>query len=145
MKLLRVLIAIVGLALTTGGWALGLGKLASESGLNEPFQARIPLIGSGPDFADRVSVLLADAEQFNKAGIARSQILTSLRFEVVEDEESTPKYIRVTSQQPIREPFLNFVVEVSSPDGRLLQEFTVLLTPGSAESSGIAVPAVAAL
>ncbi len=145
MKILRILIVAAGLALASGSWALGLGKVALESGLNDPFRANIPLIGSSPDFADRVVVTLADAEQFKKAGIQRFQLLTSLKFEVVQDEDSGPKFIRITSEHPIREPFLNFVLDVSSPDGRLLQEITILLTPNTALPRDLFAPLPLAL
>ena len=35
----------------------------------------------------------------------------------------------MTSEFPIREPFLNFLIEVNWPKGRLLREYTVLLDP----------------
>ena len=37
--------------------------------------------------------------------------------------------IRVTSSKPVQEPYLNFLVQVLWPNGRLLREYTVLLDP----------------
>jgi len=37
--------------------------------------------------------------------------------------------IRVTSGKPVNEPFLNFLVQLDQPNGRLLREYTVLIDP----------------
>jgi FimV-like protein len=37
--------------------------------------------------------------------------------------------IRVTSSKPVNEPFLNFLVQLNQPNGRLLREYTVLIDP----------------
>lgn len=49
-----------------------------------------------------------------------------MRFRLDLDDPSNPKVV-VTTQQPIREPFLNFLVEVQWPSGRLLREYTLLM------------------
>ena len=43
--------------------------------------------------------------------------------------EAGKAVIRVTSRKTIREPFLNFLVEVNWPKGCLVREYTVLLDP----------------
>ncbi|HCF2021149.1 TPA: FimV family protein, partial [Pseudomonas aeruginosa] len=37
--------------------------------------------------------------------------------------------IHVSSSRPVQEPYLNFLVEVARPNGRIVREFTVLLDP----------------
>lgn len=108
--------------------AIGLGRIDSESALNERLDARIPLLSMDAVGADQVSVRLASEERFERAGVPRPFYLTRLDFEVRQDEGGRP-YIAVTSQQPIQEPFLDFVVTVEWPRGSLVREFTVLLDP----------------
>ncbi|MGH8248615.1 MAG: type IV pilus assembly protein FimV, partial [Gammaproteobacteria bacterium] len=108
--------------------ALGLGKLELESGLNEAFDARIELISATRTELDSLTVKLADIEEFQRVGIDRPFVLSSLRFEVRESEEG-PDFIRVFSHESIREPFLNFLVEANWSTGRLYREYTVLLDP----------------
>ncbi|MCD8513339.1 MAG: hypothetical protein LRY63_08350 [Nitrincola sp.] len=43
----------------------------------------------------------------------------------------------MTSTEPVREPFLNFLVEVNWPNGRLVREYTVLLDPPLFESAPV--------
>lgn len=108
--------------------ALGLGKLELDSALNEPFEARIELLSPTIEELDSLNVRLADEAAFNRAGIPRLALLRSLNF-VVKETETGSDYIRIYSNEPIREPFLNFLLEVSWSKGRLYREYTVLLDP----------------
>ncbi len=109
--------------------ALGLGNLDLNSALNEPFDARVQLLSPTADELDSLTVGLADSEAFARAKIDRPFILSNLKFALRRSPDDGPDYIRVFSQKPIREPFLNFLVEVSWSNGRLFREYTVLLDP----------------
>jgi pilus assembly protein FimV len=109
--------------------ALGLGNLDLNSALNEPFDARIELLSPTADELDSLKVNLADSQAFARANIDRPFLLSKLRFALRRSVDDGPDYIRVFSQEPIREPFLNFLVEVSWSNGRLFREYTVLLDP----------------
>lgn len=108
--------------------ALGLGNLTLDSGLNQPFEARIELLSPTGEELSSLRVQLADMEAFRRARIERPFILSQLRFDV-EEPETGSDYIRIYSEQPIREPYLNFLVEASWSKGRLFREYTVLLDP----------------
>jgi pilus assembly protein FimV len=126
----RILIALAAAAglLPASAFALGVGELTLESGLNEPFEARIALLSITREEIDSLNVGLADNEAFRRAGVDRPFVLSNLRFELVETEAGAD-YIRVSSADAIREPFLNFLVEISWSKGRLYREYTVLLDP----------------
>ncbi len=109
--------------------ALGLGNLDLNSALNEPFDARIQLLSPTADELDSLTVNLADSEAFARAKLDRPFILSKLKFSLRRAVDDGPDYIRVYSQDSIREPFLNFLVEVSWSNGRLFREYTVLLNP----------------
>ncbi len=110
-----------------GAYALGLGNIERKSTLNEPFDASIKILGARAEELDSLKVRLADVERFQRAGLERPEVLSQLRFEVIQSERGP--YIKVTSQQPIREPFLNLLLEVSWSKGRIFREYTVLLDP----------------
>lgn len=109
-------------------FALGLGPLEATSALNEPFKGRIEVLGAKATDFDALTVGLAGEEQFQRAGIERAAALFQLRFSVA-DTPDGKDYIAVTSKDPIREPFLNFLLEMNWGNGRLLREYTVLLDP----------------
>ena len=129
--MVRKLALAVSLALgtvTVPAYALGLGELSSKSTLNQNFNGEISLLSVNSDEIGSVRVRLADAEAFGRAGIDRPFYLSLLKFEPVLDKRGKP-IVRITSDFPIREPFMNFLVEVDWPRGRLMREFTVLLDP----------------
>ena len=108
--------------------ALGLGGIRGDSALNEPFLARIELNGIASQELDAVKVILASGAEFTKAGSPRPDFLTGLVF-VPEVSPEGKVQVRVTSLKPIREPYLDFLVEVTWPKGRMVKGYTVLLDP----------------
>ncbi len=115
------------LALPCTSLALGLGKLDLQSKLNEPFKAQIELLSASADELDSLKVNLAGPEDFERAGVERSFNLTKLKFDIKETRGAD--YIVITSNDLIREPYLNFLVEINWNRGRLLREYTALLDP----------------
>jgi pilus assembly protein FimV len=111
-----------------GAYALGLGSIQRKSALNEPFNATIKLLDARAEELDSLKVRLADPERFQRAGLERSDILSQLRFEVIQADPGSA-YIKISSQQPIRDPFLNLLLEVSWSKGQIFREYTVLLDP----------------
>ncbi|MFB1487641.1 MULTISPECIES: FimV/HubP family polar landmark protein [unclassified Thiocapsa] len=131
MSLQVIRASIIVLALTgTDAYALGLGGLRTESALNQPFVGEIDLLDVKPDELDTVKAALASADAFAKSGVERYQFLTGLVFKP-ESSARGGAVLRVTSREPIREPFMDFLVEVVWPAGQLVKEFTVLLDPPS--------------
>ncbi len=124
----KLLLAVAVLAIPGLVHALGLGKLQLNSSLNQAFDARIELLSATASELDNLNVGLADTEAFKRAGIDRPYVLSKLKFEVVETENGSD-YIKITSRDAIREPFLNFLLEASWSNGRLYREYTVLLDP----------------
>ncbi len=123
------LVLILTVLLIPGGvFALGLGEIHLKSALNQAFDARIDLLSVKADELDGVKVTLASPEAFKRAGVDRLFILTKLRYEADLNQDGQA-VIHVTSRQAIREPFLNFLIEVNWAKGRLVREYTVLLDP----------------
>ncbi len=107
--------------------ALGLGDIESNSHLNQPLRAKIDLLSAAPADASKIQVRLAPPEVFNRVGVARPEFLGSLRF--TPTVQGGKPVILVSSDAPIQEPFVNFLLEVSWPQGQLLKEYTVMLDP----------------
>ena len=119
-------LAVIVCLLPALAWALGVGAIEVSSGLNQPLDARIPIIGAKPGELAEVDARLAGEDVFARAGLPRSYALTRLKFQVVATGEDTG-YIHVTSHDGIREPALEFIVDVRWRNGNLRRSFTVLL------------------
>lgn len=116
----------VSIALSSGNaHALSLGEIEMRSALNQPMSAEIQLSSVRPGELENMIVKLASPEAFARAGIDRTDVLSDLRFSVNQINQS----IVITSRRPVVEPFLNFLLEIDWPSGRMVREYTVLLDP----------------
>jgi pilus assembly protein FimV len=107
--------------------ALGLGDITLHSALNQPLRADIALEDAAGLEEGELSVSLATADEFSRAGIDRVFFLNNLKFTPI--LRGNRSLIRVSSSKPVNEPFLNFLVQLNQPNGRVLREYTVLIDP----------------
>ena len=151
VRVRKLVLAIAAASALSSGMAhaLGVGELTLKSSLNQPLVAEIELQDVRDMSAEEVRALLASQEEFSKAGVDRQYFLTDLTFTPI-IKANGKSVIRVTSSKPVREPYLNFLVEVLWPNGRLLREYTLLLDPplyspqtAAAPQMPIAAPAAA--
>jgi pilus assembly protein FimV len=119
----------IALALIGGdAFALGLGSIQVRSGLNQPLDADIAVTTESPAEAAGLNVSLASAEDFERVGLSRARVTVPIDFSVTTNGRGQP-VIHLTTKDIVREPFLDFLVEVNWPKGKLLREYTVLLDP----------------
>ncbi len=126
MPVVQRVVATILCLLPTVLWALGVGGIEVSSGLNQAFDARIPIVGASQGELDDVRAGLAEKDIFDRAGLARPHSLSALKFQVVSTGDSSG-YIHITSRTGIREPALEFIVELRSPGGNLWRKYSVLL------------------
>lgn len=107
-------------------FAVGLGELKVISGLNEPLVARIDLVKVGDLTENEMMVKLGSAEDFAQRNMSRDFIYTKFRFAIDLQDKAHP-HILVTTSEAIKEPSLDFLVQLEWPSGKLLRGYTVLL------------------
>lgn len=122
--------------------AAGLGKLTVLSGLGQPLRAEME-IGANRDELPGMTARLAPEDAFRQAGVDYATVLLDLRF-AVEKRANGQSVVKVTSVRPVNEPFLDFLVELTWPSGRLVREYTFLLDPPEMAVKQQARPVVAA-
>ncbi|MEW8068771.1 MAG: FimV/HubP family polar landmark protein, partial [Candidatus Thiodiazotropha endolucinida] len=128
IRKLSLAVAVATALSPVGALALGLGEIHPQSALNQAFKADIDLLSVSQEELQDVRVSLASREAFEKAGMERPYLLTGLKFAPMLTPAGKP-VITISSSDAIREPFLNFLIEVNWPKGRLVREYTVLLDP----------------
>ena len=106
-------------------WGLGLGEITMKSHLNEPLQAEIELLDVQNLTSDDIKIRLATQQDFDLIGVDRAYFLTNIQFNIVVSGDDSR--IILTTDQPLLEPFLDFLVETRWPAGRLLRSYTVLV------------------
>jgi len=132
----------IALALIGGNaFALGLGQIQVRSKLNQPLEAEIQVLAENAADAAGLEVKLATAEDFQRVGLDRGRVAIPIDFSVSTNSRGQ-SVIKVTSKDAVREPLLDFLVEVNWAKGKLLREYTVLLDPPvMAPLRGSAAPA----
>ncbi|WP_159661469.1 type IV pilus assembly protein FimV [Alcanivorax xiamenensis] len=135
-------IGFVALAAMTPGLAaaLGVGEYELNSYLNQPLEMDVVLHETGRLSTEEIVVNLAPQAEFDSAGVERGYFLNDLTFEVIFTGKGDG-VLHIRSRQPVREPYLNFLVEILWPTGRLVREYTVLLDPPSYDAGGETVSA----
>ncbi len=125
---LATVTASLALLIPAGALALGLGNISMNSALDQHLKAEIPIQSATAEDLEGLEVNLAPDAMFAQYGIERPAFLDGLQFEIVRGADGQD-YIQLSSSKPIREPFLNFLVEAKWPSGHALRQFTVLVDP----------------
>jgi FimV-like protein len=131
-RLLVGLLALIFSLLPEFSAALGLGPIKLYSYLNEPLEAEIELLDAQTEDVNHLMASLASNQDFKRAEIARPYYLNQLRFEIVQDRKRT--FIKVTSDDSIKTPYLEFLTTLTWPGGKLVRTYTLLLDPASRDN-----------
>jgi pilus assembly protein FimV len=108
--------------------ALGMGKMTVLSGLGEPLNAEIELLAAAKDELSNVTARIATAQTYAEQGIDRPAALNLIRVELVSNPDASAK-LKLTTQRPVDDPFLDMLIQVEWPTGQVLREYTALLDP----------------
>src|SRR4029078_1654003 len=122
--------------------AAGLGKLTVNSSLGQVLNAEIDLVSVQPGELDSMSARVSSPDACRDARIEYTASLRLLRFSVEKRQNGQP-YLKLTSSAPINEPFVDALIEVTWPAGRIQREYPILLDPPG-YSQRAAPPTVAA-
>ena len=121
--------ALAALAAAPGAvQALGMGRLNVQSALGEGMRAEIDLTSLSPEEAASLTVRVAPPEAYRAAGVDYNAVLASTQASVVRRADGRAS-LRLFSDRAVQEPFIEVILELTSPSGRLVREFTLLFDP----------------
>ncbi len=126
--------------------ALGLGKLKVHSALNQPLNAEIEFTSLADTEIKGLNIGLASRADFTAAGVERAAFLSQIKFNVVRRADGR-HVLRLTTVEPIQEPFLHMLLQLDWTGGRLVREYTALIDPPyqiSAKAPAVEPPRAAA-
>lgn len=112
--------------------ALVLGDIQVSSALGQPLSAKIAFVESA-DVDAALKIHLASAEEYQRFGLQYPDS-AKINFQVVNEQGTLLPFIRISSPHPIDDPFVNLLLEVVSPSGKLIKAYTFLLDPPSVSS-----------
>jgi len=122
------LIAGLMLMASLPAFAAGLGKLTVTSALGQPFRGEVDLLAVDKKDLGAIHARFASFEAFKEAKIERAPVLSAMRFSVEQKKNGDP-YLKITSSKSVDDPFLDMLIELDWPAGRLVREYTILLDP----------------
>jgi pilus assembly protein FimV len=141
VKLISRLGLLLGaLGLPVAALAAGLGKLTVHSALGDPLQAEIEIVSVRSDELASLQARIAPPSAYKQANIDYQPGLASVRAKI-ETRAGRPVVV-LTSTQPITDPFLNVLVELTWTTGAVTREYTFLLDPPAYAAPRPAVPEV---
>ena len=141
LRKVAILVISAGLAMSPlSVQALGFGGIKLKSSLNERLNAEVALLSATANDIQSLTINLATEEAFLRSGIDRTAILNKLKFKV-KQRANGDYYIHVTTTETVREPFMNFLLELNWKNGRMLREYTMLIDPPGRAPKQVAAPA----
>ncbi len=124
--------------------AAGLGKLNVLSSLGQPLQAEVDLVSLQKGELESIVARVASPDAFRDAGLEYTASLNNVKF-AVEKRANGQAYLRVSTTQPVNEPVLDLLIDLTWSSGRLLREYPILLDPpGFAANKTATAPIVSA-
>ncbi len=124
-KLLAFLLLFAGVP----AHALELSDIQVHSALDQPLRASIEIEDASSTELDSLEVKLAEPELYQRLELDYAAILETLSLRL--ERKADKARIHIASAQPMREPFLDFLLELKWDKGRLVREFVILLDPPS--------------
>jgi pilus assembly protein FimV len=142
-KIKRISLAVLLALMPVAANAAGLGKMTVMSGLGEPLNAEIEIAASKDELSS-LTARIAPPETYAEQNIERTASLNTVRVELSRKADGTP-VLKLSSSQPVNDPFLDMLIQVDWPTGRLLREYTALMDPpGYGDRAAGASPEVTA-
>jgi len=108
--------------------AAGLGELKVASSISEPFRATIDLLSATPAELLTLKVSLAPEEASLVQGIERTANHKSIKVNV-DNDPNGKKVLKLSSIQPISDPFFDMLVVLEWANGRIVRRYTARLSP----------------
>lgn len=135
--------AVVSVALPASeAWALALGRVNVQSALGEPLRAEVEIPQITAAEAEGLRVGVASPGVFRTQGMEYNATASQVRVSVQRRADGSA-VLRLTSTQPVNEPFVDLVIDASWASGNLQRNYTLLLDPPTLQKLPPAVTAAA--
>ena len=128
----------------SGASALGLGRLQVQSALGEALRAEIDVTSISPEEQGNLRLRVASPEAYRAAGVDYNAVLPGTQVELRRRPDGRP-FLKITSDRGVQEPFIDVILEINWPTGRLVREYTMLFDPPTTARAAPPAPATAAV
>ena len=128
IRLIKLFLFATAFTFIFSAQALQLGKISINSKQEQPLNADIEVILTKADDVTELVPSIASKEDFESQGIERLPVHANIDANFVKNSEGKI-YLKLKSDKPVKDPFLDLLIQIDSPKGRNYREYTVLLDP----------------
>ena len=101
--------------------ALALGEINVFSALGQPFRAEVDVTQLSAQEANGLKAAIASQAGYKSAGVEYNPVVANIRVSV-QKRTNGKTFLRLTSANPIYEPYLGIVVDTNWASGRVVRE-----------------------
>ncbi len=114
--------------------ALALGRITVQSAIGEPLRAEIEIPEINAEELASLRTTVASPEAFRAAGLEYNPALNGIQI-TMERRSDGRRFLRLSSQRPVTEPFVDLILETNWSSGRIVRDYTLLFDPPSLRQS----------
>ncbi len=107
-------------------FAIGIGSLTTHSALGEKLLAEVPLLNAEHLSNKEILISIASIEEHQTLQVPFHYFSHSLRFTLVREDDAKA-ILLISSTQVVTEPYLQFLLKITTPEERLLKELSTLI------------------
>ena len=115
---------IIGIILSSRVFSLELGDITLLSKLGEPLLAKVNFSHHQSLNEQEIIIRQAPVAVYQQMDVDKGALYQELRFTLTAEGEIT-----ITTYKPLKEPYLNFILQLRWPQGEIYREFSVLIDP----------------
>ena len=104
--------------------AVGVSDITLHSKLGEPLKATLQITDGRDLDAEQLIVRIPSQQAFKQLGVERKYDVVNMKFQIDDNHR-----VIITTRDPIKEPYLHFLIEVVWPEGQLYREYKLFLDP----------------
>ncbi len=123
---LKALCALVFSLWVIPASALELGRLQIFSAIGEPLRAEVEIAQATTEQLNSLQTQLASPSSFNQAGMEYNPALVGLTASL-QTRSNGVRFIALKGQLPVRENFIDLILETKWATGRLIKNYALLL------------------
>src|SRR6185369_12109797 len=114
--------------------ALGLGRVTVQSALGEPLRADIDIPEITAEEVASLRAVVASPEAFRAAGFEYNAAMANVQI-TLQRRPDGRYFLRLSSQRPVNDPFIDLILEASWSSGRIVRDYTMLFDPPNLRQS----------
>jgi len=125
---IKICLVIFAILYYQYGFTAQLGKIDVKSNQGSIFDAEINLTLDKGDDLKNMKASIAPQEVYNSQGMKRQPIHSDIKIDL-SNIGTNRALMSLKSSSPVKESFVDLLIQIDSPKGKVLKEYTVLLDP----------------